>query len=234
MKTMHLWTARAAIGISAAAGLALDRMAHNPGRELPAEPQTVRAASTGEAHGARENRVSLIVQADSSSAAAEAVHRIGGTIRHEPGIINAVAARLTPALRQALDRSTRLTLFADAQTNVAGFAGDFWSGTQVGADRLHASGITGRGVTIAMIDTGIWRHTLTTKDSQTKGVYLAGYNAIENSAGLAAPVDENGHGTHVLTIATSSVTNSSGKFAGIAPDSARVVVKAFGKDGTAT
>ncbi len=71
-----------------------------------------------------------------------------------------------------------------------------------GADQLHAQGITGDGVTVALIDTGMtsW-HSL---DENTQGVgrVLARYDAIADQAGAAD--DDHGHGTHVASIIADS------------------------------
>ena len=103
-----------------------------------------------------------------------------------------------------------------------------------GADRLHGSGITGRGVTIAFLDSGLWPNTPVAKNTIGQNTFLAGYDAILNKLGTAGVNDSNGHGTHVVSIATNSGKDSAGKYIGMAPDAARVVVEAFDANGQGT
>ena len=46
------------------------------------------------------------------------------------------------------------------------------------ADRLHAAGIDGSGVGIAVLDTGLWRHDGIRNDGAGNMRIDAGYNAI--------------------------------------------------------
>jgi len=102
---------------------------------------------------------------------------------------------------------------------------------RTGASRLHASGITGRGVTIAFLDTGWWSQHATQTNTVGKNAVLQGYDAIGDKLGVGAPSDGYGHGTHVLSIAANSAVDQTGKFIGMAPDASRVVVRAFDKKG---
>ncbi len=126
---------------------------------------------------------SFIVQAATSAAAQAAVRSVGGRITHELGIIDGVAATLDAKQLAALRQIRGVSTFENGTARIAGYVGDFWAATQVGADRLHAQGITGRGVTVALLDSGLWRHTFTTKDSAAKDVYLMGYDAIGKQDG---------------------------------------------------
>jgi subtilisin family serine protease len=65
---------------------------------------------------------------------------------------------------------------------------------------------------------------------------VAGYDAIHDVAGLAAVQDDNGHGTHVVSVAASSnyeqdLLIGPRTYNGIAPDARLVVVKAFDDNG---
>ena len=107
--------------------------------------------------------------------------------------------------------------------------------SQISADELHAAGITGRGITIATIDTGYSAIEGVVTDSTNASRIVAGYDAIHDIKGLEAVVDENGHGTHVLSVAASSnYSQEAGgppSYNGIAPDARVVVVKAFDDNG---
>src|SRR5688572_27658746 len=69
----------------------------------------------------------------------------------------------------------------------------------IGADELHCSGITGRGVTIAVLDTGLWRDTFQFYGNRILASLDVTYG------GRSGPVtgDPYGHGTHVTSIAAS-------------------------------
>ena len=93
--------------------------------------------------------------------------------------------------------------------------------TLVGADLLHQEGITGAGVNIAVVDTGV----------QGPGEW--GENAFETVArynvfnGEASGGDASGHGSHVASVATSHGVTAEGDYNGIAPGAGLVGVKAF-------
>jgi subtilisin family serine protease len=102
----------------------------------------------------------------------------------------------------------------------------------VGATRLHRKGITGAGVTLAILDTGLWDHTALTQDSGGRFRIKASYDAIANDEGIEhnATTDEHGHGTHLATIVADSQRDIDGAFRGAAPDVQLVIVKSFDAD----
>ncbi|MEM6584080.1 MAG: S8 family peptidase [Pseudomonadota bacterium] len=111
------------------------------------------------------------------------------------------------------------------------------SGSLVGADLLHQRGITGAGVTVAVIDSGLWETDALAEDISGEQRVLARYNAITD-AKESQVSDERGHGTHIASIIASSASNTRGgenvgHYKGIAPDVNLVAVKAFGNDGNA-
>lgn len=80
---------------------------------------------------------------------------------------------------------------------------------QVGAPAAWDAGITGAGVTVAVLDTGI--------DSSHPD--LAGKVVAERNFSEAATADDEvGHGTHVASIITGSGSASAGAYRGMAPD----------------
>jgi hypothetical protein len=66
---------------------------------------------------------------------------------------------------------------------------------QIGADLVWGEGITGYGVNVAILDTGIDTDHPNLYDS-----YLGGYDCVNNDE---SPEDDHGHGTHVAGIITS-------------------------------
>jgi serine protease AprX len=105
----------------------------------------------------------------------------------------------------------------------------------VGADSLHRHGVTGKGVTVAILDSGLWDHPALAKDTSGKPRVMARYDAISNSTETSL-FDESGHGTHMASvIANSDPVTTEGKpadnFKGAAPDVNLVVIKALDMKG---
>ncbi len=90
------------------------------------------------------------------------------------------------------------------------------------ADDAHRKGITGRGITIAVMDTGIMLHP----DFDSRVLKFTDF-----TQGRTRAYDDNGHGTHVAGIIAGSGRMSRGMYAGIAPESSLFVTKVLDKKG---
>jgi serine protease AprX len=175
-----------------------------------------------------------IVEANGSGSAAKAVRSVGGRVTRDLPIIDGVAAQLTSAQAAQLRKSASLSLFADG-TLVTQGGPDAWNMPVMGVDKLHAQGINGTGVTVAVIDTGVGN----TNDSlpvienpNYQNRVLASYDAIANVS-PSTTYDTVGHGTHVTSIIMNSDTSDVSRTnQGIAPWAKLVWVRAFGANGT--
>ena len=109
----------------------------------------------------------------------------------------------------------------------------------VGARDVQATGITGKGVTVAVLDTGIDQDHPDLKDdivgqqcfcTNADGVTGCCPGGKTESSGVGGAQDEHGHGTHVAGIITSG-----GRVAprGMAPDASIVAVRVLDKTGAA-
>lgn len=103
-----------------------------------------------------------------------------------------------------------------------------------GAEALHRHGVRGGGVTVAVLDSGLWDHPNLLKDSQGKDRIKARYDAINHSEGDV--FDESGHGSHLTSILahsgeTLSRGAATGGYKGVAPDVSIVAIKAFDESG---
>ena len=193
-----------------------------------------------------------IVQGTDLAAATAAVRATGGAITHELGIIRAVGARLTLAQRDDLRSRAAVRLYDDWRVETANKPtgtddaaddgpeesdepdiGETSHVTAVAADSLHAAGITGKGVTLAVLDTGFFKQRSLVRDTQNKPRVLAQYDALAGAQIRAREeTDGNGHGAHVAGISLNSrLSRETGQYRGVAPDANLVVVKAFDEEG---
>ncbi len=85
----------------------------------------------------------------------------------------------------------------------------------VNANRVYRLGYTGRGIRIALLDTGVYMH----QDVRENIIFFSDYvNGRQNC------YDDNGHGTHIAGIMC-------GKVSGMAPNAEVLVFKILGKNG---
>ncbi|GAA0855050.1 S8 family peptidase [Aliiglaciecola litoralis] len=109
----------------------------------------------------------------------------------------------------------------------------------VNADQAHERGITGAGVTVAIIDTGFEGYKTLEKTTSSQDRFIHTYNVLDIEESDKVE-DGNGHGTHIASvIANSSQTFSLNgqmrhSYNGIAPDSDLVIIKAFDEQGRAS
>ncbi len=89
-------------------------------------------------------------------------------------------------------------------------------------DELHKRGITGKGVTVAVLDTGIYPH----KDFDNR--ITSFYDCLNNRSHM---YDDNSHGTHVCGIIGGSGRQSHGLYKGIAPQCNLISVKMLDSKG---
>ncbi|NMM64404.1 S8 family serine peptidase [Clostridium sp. P21] len=95
-----------------------------------------------------------------------------------------------------------------------------WGVNDINAPASWQSGLTGKGVKIAIIDSGIASHS----DLAIAG----GTNVITGSSG-SSYTDQNGHGTHVAGVIAAQGLNGGVK--GVAPDASIYAVKALDSSG---
>ncbi|MFI5729819.1 S8 family serine peptidase [Kribbella sp. NPDC051587] len=93
---------------------------------------------------------------------------------------------------------------------------------QIGAPAAWQRGLTGKGVKIAVLDTGI-----DPNHPDLKGRIAA----AEDFSGTGDVVDHFGHGTHVASIAAGNGAASGGKYKGVAPDATLLNGKVLDDDG---
>lgn len=97
------------------------------------------------------------------------------------------------------------------------------SAAQVGAPAAWSRGFTGKGVKVAVLDTGI---------DDTHPDFAGRIGATKDFTGKGNVQDGAGHGTHVASITAGTGAASDGKYRGIAPDADLMVGKVLGDDGS--
>lgn len=102
------------------------------------------------------------------------------------------------------------------------------AGTLIHLDYAKKAGITGNGIGVAVMDTGIMPHP----DFLEKRNRMAAFYDVLN--GQKSSYDDSGHGTHVCGILGGDGFSSSGKYCGVAPECHFIGVKVLDRYGNGT
>lgn len=97
--------------------------------------------------------------------------------------------------------------------------------TTIGANLVKGQGYTGKGITIAAIDTGLYPHD----DFLYPENRITYFLDLVNSR--TEPYDDNGHGTFCMGCAGGSGYASDGQYQGIAPKANLIMIKALDESG---
>ncbi len=191
---------------------------------------------------------SVIVQGQNMNLVVGAVERAGGSVTSRLDVIHGVGALLTPAaVAQLRANPAIIAVTANAPVELVGDGKDGGDddeggkGSQspatdypdvTGADLVWQAGITGQGVTVAIVDTGITRHKGLNRDANgNKGRIVAWVDFVD---GFRKPRDPNGHGTHIAGIIANSQKGEDHEFNGMAPGVDLAAVRVLDEAGTGT
>jgi serine protease AprX len=220
--------------IPAAAAAAAPSLADLDGDGL-SEGLAARLATLGP-----DERVAVIVTFDAPGRVAAAQAAVGPfAVHHEFRRIDAVAATMRAAQARALAGSAgvlRVEEDVEMRATMAAARRDF------GVDRLRVAGeptegVSGAGIGVCVVDTGVNAVHEQFTDETSGASKIAGFLDLTGDwQGVFhdEPYDDNGHGTHVSSIATGDGTGASGyasDFAGVAPEAALYVVKVLNSEG---
>ncbi|MFI2209216.1 S8 family peptidase [Streptomyces sp. NPDC020141] len=165
----------------------------------------------------------------SGAGAREAVRAAGDTEPERPlRTLNADAVTATPGLWKTLTRGTD----SAARATASGISRIWLDGIrkaalekstgQIGAPQAWRSGYEGKGVRIAVLDTGV-----DAEHPDLKGRVVAS----RNFSASPDAVDRQGHGTHVASTAAGSGARSDGTHRGVAPQAGIISGKVLDDDG---
>ncbi|MFC1716068.1 S8 family serine peptidase [Candidatus Poribacteria bacterium] len=146
-------------------------------------------------------------------------------LKHRYSIIPGMAAELTRGQIEILSRMP-IVRSVEYDQPVRAFldSATYWSGVD---DAVSLpGGVTGDGVTIAMIDTGI-----DAKHSDLNGGKIVAW--VDYVNGRRSPYDDNGHGTHTASIAAGA-GDGNPAYTGVAPGASLVGIKALNSTGDGT
>src|SRR6185312_9416336 len=96
----------------------------------------------------------------------------------------------------------------------------------IGASGLQASGVSGRGIGVALVDTGVVPVAGLTSGNVVNGPDLS----LDNASAQLGHLDGYGHGTHLAGIIAGN-DGSAGTFRGVAPDATLVNVRVGASSG---
>jgi len=190
----------------------------------------------------RSGVAAIIVQKISASdrAPEAAVARLGGRVTRDLPIVDGFAATVPVATLRALASTPGVRVLSlDRKTIVAG-GGEGGSPNSVypkvvRSKDVNQAGVTGQGVTVAVVDTGIASVSdLSGRIVQVQdGGLLGGTSPCKNFSGESDCGDSYGHGTFIAGIIAGNGAASNGKWKGIAPNAKVLSVKIAGANGAA-
>ncbi len=193
--------------------------------------------------------VAVIVQqaAGAGLGPVRALHRLGGRVTRPLPIVDGFAAVLpaaavgplaaVPGVRAlSLNRPVRFQHLPGASSAGSGsrLTGSVYP-QAVRADGAWAAGVTGRGVTVALVDTGIDQTVpdLAGRVLPVRNDPTGTTAPCENLSGEPSCTDGYGHGTFIAGIIAGNGASSGGTRKGIAPEANLLSVKVAGRDGSA-
>jgi serine protease AprX len=172
----------------------------------------------------------VIVTATGLVSAAAAVLGVGGTIVSQYHLIDGVEAVIPAIVEPVLAAVPGIIVTPDVSVSVQGTPESTGPHApsdvflqQTGATRLAATGDTGQGVTVAVLDTGI-------DNLPDFSGRLAG--GVDLTGGNDPFQDSYGHGTFVAGLIAGDGASSGGQYSGEAPGASLVSIKVAGANGT--
>lgn len=155
------------------------------------------------------------------------ISKYSGKLKHQYKHFNVATADLTAQSLSNLKKDSNVAyvqqdyIVKASKVKVSASSVTDWGVSDINAPSSWQSGLTGKGVKIAVIDTGAGPHP---------DLSIAGGTNVISGSNTASYTDDNGHGTHVAGIINGQGLGNGVK--GIAPDASIYAVKALDSTGS--
>jgi serine protease AprX len=219
------------------------------GATLPSAQATAKVASHSTSHATVDPALAsqqhgtvqvIVVRRAAGRAAEQAVHAAGGTVTRDLPLIHGFAARVPAAHLAQLAKSGAVASISldkkvtvQATTLPTGGGGNVFQ-KEIRTDDVRRTGVTGTGVTVALVDTGVSDLPDLAGRIVTVQTDALGHTApCMNLSGEADCSDSYGHGTFLAGLIAGNGGASGGAYAGVAPGANILSVKIAGRDGSA-
>lgn len=161
----------------------------------------------------------------SSTDRSKLVSKYNGKFKHQFNHFNAATAEMTAQNISSLKKDPSVDYVEEDNivkiSSTSSSSMTNWGVSDIKAPTSWQSGLTGKGVKIAIIDTGAGPHS---------DLIVAGGTNVINGSNTTSYADDNGHGTHVAGIISAQGLNGGVK--GVAPDASIYAVKALDSTGS--
>ncbi|WP_052217350.1 S8 family peptidase, partial [Thermincola ferriacetica] len=150
------------------------------------------------------------------------IRKCGGKVKHDLPLIKGFAAELPVSAVEEFAKDeevTRVSYDSEVHTCLD------TATAAINAPAAWEVGFTGKGITVAVIDTGIYPHPDLTQPTNR----IIAFKDFVNKKPL--PYDDFGHGTHVAGIIAGNGSMSGGQYRGVAPEANLVGVKVLDNTG---
>jgi serine protease AprX len=213
--------------------------------EAAADGSTSPLAKLAASHPGRSVEVIVQLRAGTDPARADSLAAAaGGVVERQLPIINGFSTTVSAAEAQSLSGdpavhavSLNTAVQSQGAVNPSALATSY--DNSIRADVPWANGYTGKGIGVAVIDTGIQGDLPDFRVSQSDATSRVVANVVTNPAATTAN-DTFGHGTHIAGLIAGNGTNlpatdpNYGKYAGVAPDANLIAIKASDDAGNAS
>jgi serine protease AprX len=195
------------------------------------------ASSTLTAPFPQKELCSFIIKGANLETVSELIISHGGKITSQLDLIDSVGAILpTNEVANLLSAPEITSIYPNASVRMTGKGNDNNPAPgsdypdAIGADIVWNAGVTGEGVSVAIVDTGLSKHPgLLNKVNGVSENKIAGW--IDFVDGSQSPTDPHGHGTHIAGIIANAQKGPDDEWNGVAPGVRLVGVRVLDEQG---
>lgn len=162
-------------------------------------------------------------KSDIQTAQVNDVKKMGGQVKHQFKFMDTMLVSMPEAAAAALTKNPNVSFVEEDQVAYKTTQSTPWGITHIKANQVHATGNTGSGVKVAILDTGI--------DANHQDLNVRGGASFVPSEPNAL-VDGDGHGTHVA--GTVAALNNTTGVLGVAYSADLYAVKVLDSSGSGT